>query len=230
MHEDLQHLDRLDTLDREHWKRESRIHQLRSELAETGATLAARQAALAQAEAALEANRVDEKAVQRKLTEYRGNRASATRLLETGMGDPEAAQRQVDRCDELIDDAETSVLELLQSRDGLTSTRDAAAAEVAETRDRVETLKRDVPAEVATLEGEMAGLVADRSTVFEALPRDIKSRYDGWRARRKWAVARIVRGACDACRMEVQSQHLSDLKRGLIVPCRGCHRWLIPPE
>ena len=230
MHEELELLDRLDRLDRSVAKRQTEIVALRAGLIAATQTLTERQAALARATDAVAQNSAAEKAAQRLLTQHRGNRSSAVRMLETGQGDPEAAQRQLVGCEALIDDVETDVLELMEARDALLEGEAAAQAEMTTSEADVARRAEENPRVIGVLEAELAELAADRDGVHTALSRELSSKYDHWRGRDKWAVAREVRGACDTCRMEVHAQHLSDLRRGRIEPCRGCHRWLVPSE
>lgn len=230
MHEDLERLDRLDRLDRDHFRQDLKTRTLRSEHEALRATLAEQAATLGTRRGAVDDNSTAQKGLQRKLNDYRNNRASAVRLLETGQGDAEAAQRQIDRCEALIDDAETEVLELLEQADTLEAQVVEASAAVEGSTERLAQLDVSVPEEIAQLQASMADLTEQRQALLAELPREIGSRYEHWRARNKWAVARIVGKTCDACRMEVQPQHRADLRKGRIAPCRGCHRYLIPED
>jgi predicted nucleic acid-binding Zn-ribbon protein len=229
MHEDLVRLDRVDTLDRERWRRESEIHKQQSALADAEALVASRRAALAEREAERDANRKEERAIHRRLEEYRQRRASGVRMLEQGRGDPEAAQRQIERCDELIDEAETEMLERLEAADGLDEAVQAAQGGVDEASEQLAALQQTVPERVTALQAEIRSIAGDREGVFASLPGDIQSRYASFRGKRKWAVARVKGDSCDACRMKVAPQIIADLRRGLVVQCRGCKRWLVEP-
>ncbi len=230
MHEDLERLDRLDRLDRDRFRQDLKIKELRSEHEALRATLGEQEAVLGARQGAVDENATGQRGLQRKLSDYRNSRASAVRLLETGQGDAEAAQRQIDRCEALIDETETELLELLEQADALEALVSEASAAVAASRERLAQLDGSVPEEIAKLQASMASLTEQRRALIDTLPRELVSRYEHWRARGKWAVSRIVGKTCDACRMEVQPQHRSDLRRGRIAPCRGCHRYLIPDE
>ena len=228
MHEDLERLDRIDRLDRGRAKRQAEVVKAQDNWERARAELAQKETARAACATAVEDNRAAQKALQRKIGEFVKRRTSAERLLASGQGDPEAAERQVDRCTALIDDVETEMLELLEAQDALQAALDAAEAEREGAAQHLAGLDDTVPEQVRTLEAEAARLATEQDALMAELPSDLASRYQAWRARKKWAVARVVRNACDACRMEVQPQHRSDLRRGRIAPCRGCHRWLIP--
>ncbi len=228
MHEDLARLERLDTLDRDIASRKTEIAKLAQHLAdaEAGATAAA--SAHEAAAAAVTENDKAQKANNRRTREYEQRRDSAIRILEMGSGDPDAAQRQQESCEALIDDAETEMLELMEQADLMKAALSAAETAKRDAEATLEAAREEVPVKTAALEAEIADLEAKRPPVLAELPADIRSRYEAWRARNKWAVARIERNACKACRIEIRSQHLTDLRKGRMEPCRGCHRWLVP--
>lgn len=216
----------LDAIDREIEKHRAVRARRLSESSDTHAALQKVQGAAADARAALDRNRADERAEQRHLEELRASRASALRVLTTGVGNPEAAQRQLERCDALIDQVETRMLEILELQDALV----ADVHRATESLDRAETAGRTaddtVPRAVAELDAAVADLDGQRPALLDALPRDVRARYESFRGRGRHAVAHVRNGACEECRMEVQSQHMADLKRGRMEPCHGCHRWL----
>ena len=229
MHEDLERLDRIDRWDRERARLARTKAGRETELADAKTAVDETAAALATAEGVLAENREAQLTLQRSLAEHQRNRDSATRLLETGQGNPEAAERQVARCEALIDEVETDILELLEAQDGLADTRaaaDAAAQAAVATRDRLAT---EVPEATAALDAQMRSVSAERDALFSELPGHTQRRYSDFRARGKWAVSRMSGHACDACQMELPAQQRGDLRRGLIEPCRRCHRWVIPP-
>lgn len=229
MHEDLERLDQVDQLDRERTRVFRTIEGLRAELVEAEGALIEREAALTEARERVAENRKLQKERQRAVAGHQSNRDAASRLLETGQGDAEAAERQVARTSALIDEVETEILELLEAQDEL----EAGATEAETARDdalaRVEGLRSATPARCDDLEARLAELGGRRDALFAELPSDIRRRYDDWRQRKKWGVARVVGTTCDGCRMEVAAQVRADLLSGRIETCRRCHRWLIPP-
>ncbi len=229
MHEDLATLGRVDALDRERTRRQREIDAQHKALADAEAALEDAKATLAASDQAVTDSTAEQKAEQRKLRDFRNSRANGLRLLETGQGDPEAAQRQVVRCDALIDESETRVLEFMDRIDTLQGTQqaDSTAVELAEAAAQV--LRDSVPPAVDALTAQKRTLTAERDTEFADLPADVAARYKGFRAKGRWAVSQVVNDLCVSCRMKVLSQQIADLRRGLILPCKGCHRWLIPP-
>jgi uncharacterized protein len=227
--ETLEQLEQLDTIDREIARIEAAADRARQELADARSELERRKQARAEAAAALEANRGEERAGTRRLEDLRGSRASALRILETGAGSAEAAQRQLERCDGLIDEGETAQLELLEAQDGLAATLDSAESALGAAEAHTAKLEAEVPGRIQEHEAAVSVQVAARAPVADRLPRDIAERYRSFRQRGRWAVARIRDKTCESCAMTVQPQMIADLRRGRLVACHGCHRWLIPP-
>ena len=227
MHENLERLAELDRVDRDIAKRQRAIEQGNTSLAEAVKGVEACERTKAEVEATLADNRSQQLALQRTIKDHEANRDRAHKALEMGHGDPAAAERQVARTSELIDEAETEQLELLEAQD----THEAALATASEAldaaRSAVTELEERVPAANAEHEAALDGLRQERASVVDALPKDLNRRYEDFRVRNKWAVAPIVDGACGACRMEVPAQQRADLARGLIEPCRRCYRWVV---
>lgn len=227
MNADAAALERVDRLDRE-------LTRVKAELAKIAARLEQRKteadkarAAYEQARAALEANRTEERTANRRIEELRSSREAALRVLNTGVGNAEAAQRQLERCDALIDEAETGALELLEQQDTL-----AAAAAAAERAEATATAalrddERTAPEQSGALEREHDALTAQRAEAAAALNSELRPRYEGFRERGRYAVSKVSGGSCVACSMAVQAQMLADLRNDKLVTCHGCHRWLL---
>lgn len=220
-------LEQLDRADRE-------LHRIAADRAKLAARLAERDkastdavSAAKAAHAELEKNRTEERAVNRRLEDLRNSRGAALKVLESGIGNAEAAERQLAKCDGLIDEAETSVLEALERQDGLVRVLTAAEARVAESAAALEAERQAQPALLEALERDEAKATAERTHVARSVPADLRGRYDSFRERGRWAVARIREGACEACSRAVQPQMVVDLRHDKVVACHGCHRWLV---
>lgn len=222
-------LERLDALDRDIARIEGEIAAAAKRLADADAALTAATAAHVEARGRLDASRTDERANQRRIDEFRASRASATRILETGAGNADAAQRQLDRCDALIDEAETAMLELLERQDAIQAEVTRAEAALARATEVRTAAAAEVPVKRAALDAELAERTGQRAPAFEALPAELRNRYADFRARNRWAVAKVRDNACEACAMAVQPQMVVDLRRDRLVTCHGCHRWLSIP-
>ena len=226
MNDELQRLVALDTIDRAIEKHRADRAQREAQVSGARKATEEAQAATVAARAALDANRTEERAEQRHLDELRGSRAAAMKVLTTGIGNPEAAQRQLDRCDGLIDLAETRMLEILERQDAFVANLAKATAALDRAQGAQAEISDAAPRAIAELDAAIAALEAKRPALLDGLPRELRSRYDSFRVRGRHAVAHVRGNACEECSMEVQPQHLADLKRGRLEPCRGCHRWL----
>ncbi|MEZ4316479.1 MAG: hypothetical protein R3F61_03200 [Myxococcota bacterium] len=198
------------------------------EAARTGAEAAS--ATLAELTAEQEANRTRQRELQRSIETYEARRKSANRVLESGGGDPEAAERQIQGCTEQLDLLETDLLETMERADTLVEALATAKASVATTSDTLAGLEAAHGPAVDALRARFDATVPLRDAELDALDVQTRGKYIVLRDRKGFAVASIEKGACHACRMVIQQQHLADLKRGLILPCRGCGRWLAPDE
>lgn len=224
-------LETLDGLDRELKRVEGERQRLDTRIADLREGEARARAALDAARAALEGNRAEERTASRRLEELRASRTSALRVLETGAGNAEAAQRQLERCDGLIDQAETELLELLEAQDQ--RTKEVAAAEAALTAATGARVAEEgaQPAQRAVLDQQHAAAAGQRGGVHSQLDRELRDRYDDFRARGRWAVAKVRGNACEACSRAVQPQMVADVRTNhRLVTCHGCHRWLVVPE
>jgi predicted nucleic acid-binding Zn-ribbon protein len=226
VNDELERLVALDTIDRAIEKHRAERARRLAEATAAHAAVEKARAARAEAQVALDANRVEERAEQRHLEELRAKRASALRVLTTGAGNPEAAQRQLDTCDALIDQVETRMLEVLERQDGIVAAVEAAAQALERATSAARSVDDTVPKMVGELDAAIADLDAQRPPLLADLHREVRNRYDSFRVRGRHAVAHFRGGACEECSMEVHAQHLADLKRGRLEPCRGCHRWL----
>ncbi len=230
MHPDLMALAATDAEDR-------RIKAIDRALANAGARLADARAAVERAtaddtaaRAALAALVAAERQLQREVEEYRGNRAAAIRMLEGGHGNADAAERQRARSEAMMDDAETRSLVNLEAQDPARTAVKRAEDALAAAKAARLVAEAEVPALVATLDAERILRVAARDRALVPLDRETRSRYLAQLERKGSAVAYVKADACSACNIAVFQQHLSDLLRGVIVPCRGCLRWLIPAQ
>lgn len=228
MHPDLQRLARADAIDRERRRVTRARDALQQGHVEARDAVVAAEAGLEDAEQALQQAREEERALNRKLHQYRQRRDSAVRILESGAGDPDSAQRQLDQCDQILDQTETELLELMERQDTLQAARDRAVGTLDAAKQALARLDAETPPRVAELQADLERMASERDAELAALDALTRDRYLELLRRKGNAVAPIDGGACQSCRMVVQAQHLADIKRGLIVPCRGCHRWLVP--
>lgn len=229
MNDDVLRLDRIDGLDRERSRWLTDAERLRSALTEAEAAAISARDESAAATARLDALRQDERAGQRRVDELRAKLASAVRVLETGVGNAEAAERQRVNCVELIDQTETTMLESLEAQDRARAELDAAKAKLVRADQVAATARKEMPPRIEELAATALRLQGEVELALAELPTELQNRYRGLREKGRWPVARVKDGSCDACRMTAPAQSLMELKRGRLLACHGCHRWLLMP-
>lgn len=228
MHPDLARVGRLSEFDAELERLGKELINARSAVADTERVEREAMAARDRVQADLLSATAEERALHRQLDDYRAKQQSATRILETGAGSPDAAQRQLVQCSAILDDLETKLLEMFERQDGLRASLAAAETELAKAGSERSRVANETPGVLARLEAEERAALPKRTAVANELSPEVRQRYDMLRAgKKKVAVARLVDGSCTGCQMTVPAQHISDLRRGLMEPCRGCGRFLL---
>ena len=113
-----------------------------------------------------------------------------------------------------------------------------------DTRNRIETLERDLAdtqaawdtrqtelwIQLEELTERQETLTAERKDMAAGLDAVELTRYEGLRKSKGGkAVARVMRGLCQACRMSLPTQHLQRVRSGRqMVLCNSCGRMLLP--
>jgi uncharacterized protein len=220
----------LGDLDRELDRLQKERDQLAARGPETQAALADAQAALARAEAALGAIREEERAAARDVGLYEKRRAAASRALSEGLGDPDAAQRQVEQCAAILDDLETRQLELMESAEAASGVLTAARSDRDTHARAAAAVEAELPPGLAAIDAARAAVQPDRDAARAALPKELGLRYDLVRTKKRTAVAELrPDDTCLGCRLRAPTVEAADARRGLLRACRGCGRFLIPP-
>ena len=172
--------------------------------------------------------RLEELALQDKVRTYEHQRGMAIRALEQGAGTADAAERQIDQCDRILDDAETHILQLMEDQERITDEIEAARSALTEVTEVLTEQERAVPSEISDYRSQYQQHKAERTEAFTRLEPSLQERYTKLRERRGSAVSLIKDKSCHRCGRVVQAQHLGDILGGKIMPCHGCARWLIP--
>jgi len=230
MHDDLVRLRQMDTHDRNAARASKAARALRDDRRGREKALADAEAHLAQVEEDAQSLRKTELTAHRDLERARTYQTRARRALEEGLGDAEAAQRQLEQTTVQIDDLETQLLEHMESGDAMTEKRASAATAIDSAKAHLAELLERFDGELAAHLAEEAQQAAEVRSIAPLLPPELKGRYEDLRAKRQWAVAIVREGACNACNKVITQQHISDIRRGLLKACMGCHRFLVIPE
>lgn len=174
----------------------------------------------------LAALKKEEKAHAAELTRLENLLAAANRALAEGMGDPDVAQRQIEKCSDLIDEHETGVLEIMETRDDLIEQGEAAKTAEAEAAANAADTRSSLLPQIDAFVAETKAKDGERTTLVAALPRDIRNQYTSIHSQRGSALAELVDETCTACRHVVPLMRGSDVRAGRLVHCDGCGRWL----
>lgn len=126
---------------------------------------------------------------------------------------------------------EDEILEALERIDALKPTVPAAEKEVEESRKMLASATAAVEAEAGRLADEVARVRGELETVERDLPADVRDRYERI-VKQKGAdgLAAVEGQSCGGCFQSLTGNMLSDLLMGRIIVCRSCGRLLYSPE
>lgn len=126
---------------------------------------------------------------------------------------------------------EDEILEALERIDALKPTVPAADKEVDDARKTLAAAKAAVEAEAGRLAEEVARVRGELETVERDLPADVRDRYERI-VKQKGAdgLAAVEGQSCGGCFQSLTGNMLSDLLMGRIIVCRSCGRLLYSPE
>jgi len=175
-----------------------------------------------------EASRDEERRLNREVHAFTGRKAAAERALDLGTGSAAAAIRQLDQCTAAIDDLETQLLELLEDQDELGETLAAAERALGQCEARLTEVGASSDARLEELEGQLAALDAEREVHLAQLPVEEQKRYRLVIDHKGSAFTRIDGGACKRCYTVLGPQRELEVKRGRVITCPRCARWIVP--
>ncbi len=144
--------------------------------------------------------------------------------------DLEALQLEANNVRHQLERQDVRLLELsLQAEDTRTGI-EALERELTETQTAWEARQAELWEQLEGLTDRQDALMKDRSTLAAGVDSMELTRYEGLRrSKGGQAVARVVRGLCQACRMSLPTQHLQRVRSGReTVLCNSCGRMLLP--
>jgi predicted nucleic acid-binding Zn-ribbon protein len=219
------------------WQADVRVDTLKAEHERLSADVA--QAVLAQkdaiaardaAKATLDATKAEERANTRELDSYVQKRNATRKMIDEGTApDYAAAERQLARCRELVDELETKGLDLLDRLEagtaGLAAAEDARKkAEIAEREARQALAARDPGLRV-----ELGAALQQREQGWSELPIDYRIPYGELRRRKRIALVNVVDNTCVVCHMRVPPQKVNEVQmKRAVHTCVGCGGYLLP--
>jgi predicted nucleic acid-binding Zn-ribbon protein len=154
----------------------------------------------------------------------------ANRALATGAGDPDAAEHQRVSCIAIIDGLETDQLELMELRETLEAALSAREAELVTAEEEVVAAAAACPPEVKIQTARLMAAKGDAIHLRSKLHKVELVRYDALMARNRRPVSILKKDTCKACNRVQVPRAMQELKRGRLVQCAGCGRWLHAPD
>src|SRR6186713_3215398 len=136
-------------------------------------------------DADMKAAKERERAAHREIAEYQTRLKRAEQALETGVGDPDAAERQRVQCIDIIDRLETEELVAMDAVEGVRPRLEKALAAVSQAAATLADTAAKAPGRIAAAEAEVARLTAERDAEAAPLPRDLSTRYADLRLKKR---------------------------------------------
>lgn len=138
--------------------------------------------------------------------------------------DVEAARRELDTALENLDDAETTLLEGMQSHDRERIRQEDLDRKHGEERRETEERTLDVRTRMAEIDAELDRLHGRRGETAGRIDEDVRSQYDRVRGgRTTQALAPVVDGVCGHCYTAIPLQRQAEIRAGRkLVVCEGC--------
>ena len=139
-----------------------------------------------------------------------------------------ALLHEMEQARQAISDAETRILEAMETIEQASSGFSSTEREVAAAATRLEQEGRALDEREKKLSEEIDQLRARREEVAQELDRTLLSRYERIAARHSPAIAIVSAETCQGCRVDIPPQSYIEILEGAeIVTCEHCHRILI---
>ena len=144
--------------------------------------------------------------------------------------DLEALQLEAANVRHQLEQQDVRLLELSLQAEDARNRIAALEQELANTQAAWEARQAELWEQLEELTDRQEALMKDRSTLAAGVDTIELTRYEGLRkSKGGQAVARVVRGLCQACRMSLPTQHLQRVRSGRqTVLCNSCGRMLLP--
>lgn len=172
----------------------------------------------------------EEQRLQQEIETYERRRATAHRVLETGNGNPEAAERQIEQCSDIISNLESQLINNLDTHEATEQERDQHKKVLSALKTSTAQEIQELMDFVVQCEQSISEKKTTRTHISTQLDPFLIKRYEQLRRSKGTAVARVVDNCCRSCRLALPMQDQSDLRRGREVACRKCGRWLFIAE
>lgn len=209
-----------------------RIAQVEQEL-EGRLSLGKIEESLEQARARLQEIQGAHRALQLEAESQRERSGNLDTQLYSGIVDNprdlEALQLEANNARHLLEQTDVKLLELSLQAEDTRSGITALEKELADTQAAWESRQAELWQQLEELTDRQDALVKNRSGLAAGVDSVELNRYEGLRrSKGGQAVARVVQGLCQACRMSLPSQHLQRVRTGRqTVLCNSCGRMLL---
>lgn len=137
---------------------------------------------------------------------------------------------EIERLKRRIADLEDAELEVMGELEAVESTRAALAATKAQVEEELRGQVADRDAEVARLQAEAGKVQSARRLAASGIAADLLKLYERVREQRGLGAARLARGRCEGCRMELTLADLDAYRRApadQVLRCAECDRILV---
>ncbi len=221
------------------WRHDSTVDRAKSDASELKSavqqideSIAAMAEEMIAVSGARDALAVKQGEVQRELDRYIVRKNRSKELLKGGHSlDFGTVQKQLEQCSVKVDELEMAVLELMEEKE-------AHAARLQALNDDTDSAKQSREAayerwvqEGRRLRTEIETIWPIRQSAANELTRDQLIRYEDFRKRGTIPVAAIDGKTCSGCFVVVANHLRMEVRNSKrLHACRGCGRWLLPPE
>ena len=192
---------------------------LEADVASAGETLQAAEAEQRRAETELQDQEALVQRLEGQQSQVKTNEAYTALLHE------------IDAAKEAISGFETVILEAMEQIEDARSRRSEAEATCEREQARLDRESKSLDEKHAELESGIAARDGERQALVAEIDSGLLAQYDKIAKRLGSAVARVSRGNCQGCRMDLPPQLLIELIRGeRLITCQRCKRILIPEK
>jgi len=142
-----------------------------------------------------------------------------------------ALLHEIDQARAGISDAETAILEAMETIEAARARLDAARAAAKGVGDRIAEQQRGLDEREKSLDQSLGNLHRERETLVGEVEPPLLERYTKIATRRHPAVALVRRETCMGCRVSIPPQSILEMRRGeQLIVCGSCHRILVFEE
>lgn len=205
-----------------------RVQALDAQLAGAIAALDAAKAALAVSQAARRALESECGVAQQRVSKYKDQLMEAKDNRQF-----HALQHEIATFSEEVQRIEGQIIERMVEGDELAAKVKAAEVALANDRKSIVAQKAAIDAEAVALTAGLTTLVAERATIAKGLsPSELSTFETMFRARKNVALAKVVDGLCEACRVRVRPHLYNQIRAAdQIIQCESCQRilYFVPP-